>query len=137
MIDGRIRRRLHAVRAPECRCSLEWQLGQSPEAEKLFTRAVAENPRHVPALLNLAALARQRGDLTAALDYCGRALEIEPRRWQILLDLRNLLIAQGKSEEAARRWDEAVRLAGSEERVREELRRAGSAAALPEASEGL
>ncbi len=105
---------------------------RAAEAEASFRRAVELDPRHRSALVNLGHLARQRGDLEAAAGYYVRASEVAPQDWSILLDLRTVRLAQKRPEEAARLWSEAVRVAGSEEKVRALLQRAGAASLIPE-----
>jgi len=56
------------------------QQGRSAEAESLYRKILAQNPRNADALHLLGALELQRRNLTAAIEYFDRAVEIDPNR---------------------------------------------------------
>ncbi|MBI5120026.1 MAG: FkbM family methyltransferase [Rhodospirillales bacterium] len=77
------------------------QAGQLAEALTGFEAALAENPDHIPSLVNIAVVLRRLGRLEASLRYLYRALERDPKQpgmWQNL----------GETLRRLKRFDEAV-----------------------------
>lgn len=77
------------------------QAGQLAEALPGFEAALAENPDHIPSLVNIAVVLRRLGRLEASLRYLYRALERDPKQpgmWQNL----------GETLRRLKRFDEAV-----------------------------
>jgi protein O-GlcNAc transferase len=52
--------------------------GRLAEAEKIYRRVLAENPRHANALYLLGAIASQKGTIDQAIDLIGQAININP-----------------------------------------------------------
>jgi protein O-GlcNAc transferase len=75
--------------------------GRLAEAEALYRRVLAQEPRHADALHLLGVLAYQRGQPESAADLIGRAIAIAGRNPGYLSNL-------GLAYEALRRLDEAV-----------------------------
>lgn len=75
--------------------------GQTAEAAVGYERTIAENPAHVGALFNLAAVTAERGDLEEAARLYGRVLEVVPEDPETLSNLGNLMQHMGRLDEAA------------------------------------
>jgi predicted TPR repeat methyltransferase len=86
------------------------------------------DPRDIGAMLRLAALAQDVGDLTGAIEYAQRALRVDPEQKEALFRLGELWAALGDSVRAAERWEKLLALDPSDRfGARDAL------AALPEA----
>ncbi len=70
------------------------------EAERAWERATELDPRHVPALLNLAVVYERRGDPEKALDTRERVLEMDPRDARARLAVAHSYGRLGRSEES-------------------------------------
>ncbi|MCP1772791.1 putative O-linked N-acetylglucosamine transferase (SPINDLY family) [Neisseria perflava] len=57
------------------------------QAADYFRKALAVNPQHVTALLNMGVLSGETGDRAAAVDYYERALAVSPQNTQALFNL--------------------------------------------------
>jgi Flp pilus assembly protein TadD len=54
-----------------------------PNAKSYWEKAVQIYPRHAFSLAGLGQLAMQNGDMPAAIDYLGRAVEVSPSAWHL------------------------------------------------------
>ena len=86
------------------------QAGHILEAEELYKRILAANPRHFDALhlSGVAAWQTGRGDEAVAL--ITRALAVSPNAPEALFNLGNILGAQGKTNEAIAAYRKLLRL---------------------------
>ncbi len=84
--------------------------GRDDEAEQLFRRILATDPRHVRALYYLGIAAARRGKYEAAEQLFGRALALAPAYADAHYNLGNVLQAQGRLEAAVASYRRAVAL---------------------------
>jgi Flp pilus assembly protein TadD len=77
-------------------------------------------PHHVLGILH-----RRVGDLVAAEDAFRQALALDPGRLDSTIDLGEVLLEQGRRQEAAEAFRRALRLAPDDLRARDGLRAAG------------
>ena len=74
--------------------------GRDAQAEASFTAALALDPRHLPALVNLARLQSGTGRAAAAVATAGKAIAIDPRHARAWLARGLALAALGQPEAA-------------------------------------
>jgi len=84
------------------------QAGRLNEAERLYLRILQADPRHADALHFLGVLAHQIGHNDKAVDLIGRAIAQNSRVPAFHNNLGNALKAQGKLQEAAASYAEAL-----------------------------
>ena len=87
------------------------QRGQLAEAEGLYRRLLAMNPRAFPPLHMLGVLLAQQGRLPEALELIGQALAIKPGDASALVNYGNVLNLSGRLEDAVASYDRALKLA--------------------------
>ncbi len=68
------------------------------------------DPRDVGAMLRLADLAQDAGDLADAIDYAQRVLRVDPEQREALFRLGELWARLGDSVRAAERWERLLQL---------------------------
>jgi arylsulfatase A-like enzyme/Flp pilus assembly protein TadD len=88
------------------------------EAARAFERAVAADPRLGQAWEGLGA-ARARSNPSSAIDAWRRALELEPRNYDLLFNIAALLHEQGRTEEARPYVERFVREAPADRYARD------------------
>lgn len=109
-------RKLMADRAsPESNASLRrgvqmWQQGKGEIAELDFAKAARELPRSALPHIYLSRLARERGDMPAAVAEAGRAASLEPNNALALREMGSVLLARGNNEAARRFFVRALRV---------------------------
>jgi hypothetical protein len=74
--------------------------GNRPGSMEAFERSLLVKPDYAPALVNLAILRAETGDLEAGIALARRALEAEPDRVKARVTLGRLLMAAGREAEA-------------------------------------
>jgi tetratricopeptide (TPR) repeat protein/lipopolysaccharide biosynthesis glycosyltransferase len=79
-------------------------LGRVDEAEMQFRRVVEDSPGHPGALTYLAQIARQRGDLSAALAFYERAASSDPSRVIVQIGMAGTLRDLARFDEAEKRY---------------------------------
>ncbi len=82
--------------------------GRFAEAQELYLRILALEPRHADSLHMLGCLAHQAGRADVALDLIGRAIAIRADVALYHHSLGNVLMAGGRLDEAARQFARAV-----------------------------
>lgn len=82
-------------------------LGREPESEALYRQVLANNPRHLKALINLSSHLRYR-EPGAAIDLVRRAIEIDPKSHLAHNNHGNFLRDLDRLDEAARSYLAAV-----------------------------
>ena len=88
--------------------------GRASEAVAHFERSLALKPDNVPALLNLARAAEQRGSLAEAEARLKAAYAVDPADGAVLVNLGTILLKLGRADEAAPLYREAIRLETSD-----------------------
>lgn len=83
------------------------QQGQLDQAEEVYRRALAYEPRHADALQMRGVIRLQKGDAAGAVELIKRALDIEPRNAKALNNFGTALLELKRFDEAI----EALRLA--------------------------
>ncbi|MBM3838681.1 MAG: tetratricopeptide repeat protein [Verrucomicrobia bacterium] len=86
------------------------QAGRLAEAETLYRKILQNNPCHSEALRLLGALARQRGESDAALNFLERALRSNPNSAWACFDLARLEIDRKEIDAAVPLLERAVQL---------------------------
>jgi protein O-GlcNAc transferase len=86
------------------------EAGQLAEAEALYRRVLAVEPRHADALHLLGRIALQRGRYDAAGEFIRAAIRVKANRPDYFSDLGNACFARGDFEAAAAACREVVRL---------------------------
>jgi protein O-GlcNAc transferase len=86
------------------------EAGQTVEAETIYRRILAEEPRHVGALLLLGTLAQESGRLDEARQLLEQALALDDRMPELHYGLAVVLQAQGEADTAIARYRQAVAL---------------------------
>lgn len=89
-----------------------WQSGRFFDAESAYAKALAIDPHHIMALVNLGELLRQFGHLNAAIVYTQRALEFQPDNALIHTNLGNIYIQHYDYQAAQEHFGCADRLGG-------------------------
>ncbi len=84
------------------------QAGRLAEAESLYGRILAAEPRHFDALHLLGVIEAQRGRFAAAERWFGQALQIDPRSMVAACNHANMLRELGRLDEALARYDQAL-----------------------------
>lgn len=74
---------------------VERNSGNWAEAEAAFTSIIKRNPLNSSALWNLGRLAMRRGETELAADYFERSIKANPRAWQPVYALAQLVQQQG------------------------------------------
>jgi tetratricopeptide (TPR) repeat protein len=87
-----------------------YQAGRLDEAERLFHRVLAVNPRHADSLHLLGVIAYQTGRQDLAVDMIRKAIAINPREASLHSNLGNLLLPQGRLDEAVACYRKAIEL---------------------------
>jgi predicted O-linked N-acetylglucosamine transferase (SPINDLY family) len=87
------------------------QRGRLAEAEAIFRRLLAANPRAFAPLHMLGIALAQQGRVAEALDMIGKALEVRPRDAGALVNFGNVLNLAGRFEDAVAAYDRALALA--------------------------
>ena len=100
-------------------------LGNWEGAEAAYERAVETLPSYGPAALGLAELQWSAGRHVDALQTLVTFLELDPAHVDGLVRLGRWLSALGRSEQAVRALERALRLAPDHEAARVELERIG------------
>lgn len=75
-------------------------LGRYDEAKRYLNQALSSDPNNLPALFNLAFVARRQGNEVQAEQYLQRALHLDPNYEDILFELASLKMEQKRYEEA-------------------------------------
>lgn len=96
------------------RALAEHRAGALDSAERLYRQVLAEEPGHVDALVNLAALSGATGRMREAEALCIKALEADPRCLNALVNLAAARHALGEVDGAAEALERAVALAPRE-----------------------
>jgi tetratricopeptide (TPR) repeat protein len=78
--------------------------GDRDKASQAFTEALALDPSLARAHNGLGVIAAERKDYAAALEHWRRAVELDPRDFQTLFNLGDLLVSLGRAEEARPYW---------------------------------
>ena len=79
--------------------------GKPPEkAREAFDRALELDPKHAKALIGLAALSAQAGDIDAALALYDRAADLDPKDPASALAATRLLVGAGRNADAQNRF---------------------------------
>lgn len=86
------------------------QAGQSEQAKQLYIHILEQQPGCAPALYNLAAIARESGDLELALGLSARALASCPERPEFHAGYALDLEAAGQRDRAVSEYQTALRL---------------------------
>jgi Flp pilus assembly protein TadD len=86
------------------------QAGRLAEAEPLFRRVLAVNPRHADSLHLLGVIAYQTGRQDLAVDLIRKAIAINPREASLRSNLGNVLLQQGRLDEAVAYYRKAIEL---------------------------
>ncbi len=86
------------------------QAGRLAEAEPLFHRVLAVNPRHADSLHLLGVIAYQTGRQDLAVDLIRKAIAINPREASLRSNLGNVLLQQGRLDEAVAYYRKAIEL---------------------------
>jgi aspartyl/asparaginyl beta-hydroxylase (cupin superfamily) len=89
--------------------------GDFATAEGLLMRAVAQDPKSIPTLLNLAAARRQLGKTAGAYEALHEVLRIDPRHFHALLMLATLEESDGGTRRAAFSYAKAIAQAPPEQ----------------------
>jgi tetratricopeptide (TPR) repeat protein/tRNA A-37 threonylcarbamoyl transferase component Bud32 len=101
-----------SIRDPFAYVSVGWlnySRGRYSEAEEWFRRALAEDPKNTDALIGMAVVSIERGDLAAAKMHTDKAIEVISVRY-VAPYLRAVMhIFEGKLVEAERDVQEALR----------------------------
>jgi predicted O-linked N-acetylglucosamine transferase (SPINDLY family) len=87
------------------------QRGRLAEAESLYRRLIAIQPRAFAPLHMLGVLLAQQGRTSEALDAIGQALALNPNDTGALVNYGNVLNLSGRFEEAVTSYDRALALA--------------------------
>ena len=108
------RKVMTARAAPESNAALQrgirfWQEQKPDIAEAAFGDAARELPRSALPHVYLSRLARERGDLTAALNEAGQAVRLEPNNALALREVGSVLLARADYEGARRFFVRAIR----------------------------
>lgn len=90
---------LHALPASDVRHA---------QAEPEYRRAIDLNPTDGKALMRLGELSAERGDLTAAMNYDQRALQLDPHDADASYAVAGILLAQNKLPQAATELERTV-----------------------------
>lgn len=88
---------------------LLWR-GKFEKAEKALLAAAASNSAEAAIWLNLANALKEQGRLTAAEEAVSKALELQPRAWELHCTKGNLLMLLARYQEAEGYFLEAIRL---------------------------
>ena len=83
--------------------------GRVVDAVEHFKRSLRTKPDNVPALLNLARVEEQRGDVDAAVVRYRAALAVDPTDTAALVNLGTLYTKAHRSEDAIAQYEEALR----------------------------
>lgn len=84
--------------------------GDLDAAEPLFSGLLAGNRDFTPAILALGEIARRRGDLPRAIDLLRRVVKLSPHNGDAWTALGEAQRAAGRNTDAARSYEEAIRL---------------------------
>jgi predicted O-linked N-acetylglucosamine transferase (SPINDLY family) len=87
------------------------QAGQLPQAEALYRKVLAQEPKHAGALHYLGIIAHQAGRIDIAVDLIGRAIAIKPDYAGAYNNLATALGQSGRLEEAIAACRHAIALA--------------------------
>jgi len=90
--------------------SINGRLGNMDEAEDSCRRAIALEPNHSEAHVNLGNVLFYRGSLEEAIGHYQTALGLNPGNALALCNLGNVLSALGRQDEAAAQYQAAIRL---------------------------
>lgn len=82
--------------------------GSYPEALALYDKLLADQPSLYQINLNIASVYREMGDLDKALEYYAIVLEYEPQHSGALVSTGDILVTQGKLEEAVGYFEKAI-----------------------------
>lgn len=82
--------------------------GQYPEALAIYDQLLTEQPDLYQINLNIASVHREMGDLDKAVEYYGKVLEFEPLHTGALVSTGDVLVTQGKLEEAVVYFEKAI-----------------------------
>jgi tetratricopeptide (TPR) repeat protein len=86
------------------------RLGNIPEAQRCFAKALEQEPRYALAHQNLAGLLIQSGELKGGVDHLARALALDPNSSSNHFNLGTALAALGRLDEARHHLQRALDL---------------------------
>lgn len=92
-------------------------LGQTEEAQGVYTEALSQESAHPGALLGTARLAAVRGDFAGASATLAKVLSAHPENFNARLLEANLLTREGKTAEAIQAYDKALAIRPGDLRV--------------------
>ncbi len=95
-----------------------FQAGKLDKADRKCRQVVTANPAHVDAMHLRAMIAMRRNEVTKAIDIMERALAIKPQDTALLINLGNMLMADGRSAKALARFLDAIEIAPHQEQAR-------------------
>jgi tetratricopeptide (TPR) repeat protein len=93
-------------------------VGRTEDAERVYERAMTAGMGGAELYVGLGDLARERGDLSAALSHYVQAAEEEPGNWAVLFNLGLLYRDVGEAEQAVNALMAALRVAPAAEAER-------------------
>ena len=89
------------------------QAGDRSAAEAGFLKAMRDQPYYPKTYYNYGAFLAEAGELAAAVEQMGRAIELAPRYWQAYVALVQLHLALGEPEAAERHYQTLATRASS------------------------
>ena len=122
------------------RGALERALGRRDEARTSLERALAIDPRHLDALLEMGAVGYETGDLEVSIGALERALQLHPDNIPARIGLGWAYLQVGRDRDAASAWGPAVTSVtdpATLRRMREVFREAGDDRSAAQADAGL
>jgi len=93
-----------------------------PDAKQQFLEAVAINPEHVQAYVDLGTLCLDTRDYAEAITYSQRALALDPSRLNCHLNIGLALRAQGRRNEAIEQFKYVLSVSPNDPDANRELR---------------
>lgn len=109
-VNGKIKR-IEKVNALNVAAREKLLLGVQKEASKLFSKALSINPDHLPSLLSLGTIAREKGAVSEAITTHSKARGIDPKSVEALLELGADYVAAEQYANAVSALTEARKIA--------------------------